>query len=147
MNTKTAVISYSAAFFAGIIVMASSTPTDANQSQEVQTVIKYKTEVVTETIETNVFPESCLDAQRFSKMIRDDVSAVAATMGEQLQIASEARLAINGSNYLNLNDIVLDQRDLENSMRAGYTNLANVQRSLDLAIADCDAAIASGLDS
>lgn len=133
--------------------MGMNYPAVANQtaasapSSEVKTVVEYKTNTVTKDVvrevKVNVFPQACLDAQRYAVMIQDDVSAVATVMGTQMDIATMGRMAINGSSYIDLGQVQLRQSNLEGSLVGIYTHLAEVEGSLSDATKACDKAIAS----
>lgn len=149
---KAVLVAGGAGIFMGMMLtsvafVSGSTPSDrTNEPNPTETVtvekIVTETKIVEKPVEKVVkvveLPESCLDAITNAKQIRDNTSTVAGSMGAQLDIASKARVAMTGSDYLDLGEVQRDQRNLEQDMRDAYTQLASAQSLLADNLEQCE---------
>lgn len=144
------------AFILGIAGGAHATITsgtgDVNKSdvkaEPIHTVVSTPEPVVeTKTVEVEKkmtvyrFTDDCKHALDLATSIGYDVSGVAATMGKQYEIASAARLAINGSEFLDLGQVMRDQHDLEQTQIGAYDELAHASYELDTYIDKCNRSV------
>lgn len=113
-------------------------PPEQTQAQQVVTVTA-EPEVVVDTVTVHVveLPDACADAIGFAQDMSDSVGPISQSMSAQYDLMSQARLALNGSNYITMGEVMRDQDDLESSTTNAYIKLASVSILLDDAQADC----------
>lgn len=107
-------------------------------STKVETVTKIEYVDRVETVTVIELPESCGDALELAQDIPELVSPVASTMGEQKDISSMGQLALEGSSFVKLNEVIRDQMGLENSIEGKYSDLANNTLRLEDLLDKCE---------
>lgn len=114
--------------------------TSTNVEPQPRVTVTAEPEVVVDTTSQGVvqLPGACVDAINLASDIDTTVSEVAGSMGEQKQIMSNGRLALNGSNYIDINMVIRQQSELEKSLGGAYNDLASESISLDNSLAECN---------
>lgn len=110
------------------------------QAQQVIT-ITAEPEVVVDTVTVRVveLPDACADAISLAQDLSDNVGPISESMSAQADIMSQARLALNGSNYITMGEVMRDQDDLDSTTTNAYITLASISARLDEAQVNCAA--------
>jgi len=128
--------SVGAAFVAGIFLTALI----QSAGEDPKPIVR--TETITETVEVEVVrnevPEACSEAIKLASQVFEATRPIAEAQSEQLNIASDAQVAIGGGGFATLTEITHEQRVLSEGLIGDYLAVVNLTDRLDNEIAKCE---------
>ena len=113
---------------------------DNNTMQALPPAVEPVTPTVTETKTVTELPKSCEKALRSMRKYLDSAAAVSGAGGQQMDILSDAYVAILSKDYKGLNALTVRQRQLEKSMLPASSKvvpkLVEVREEIDQCLKD-----------